>query len=274
MNNNIILINGKLLIEVKIIHIVQIKAETVAERGEEKQTILTATAFVVGVDPITHKSVPVNPLVPTSPREQALFKSRVADIQKKKQMKLQSSDPEQYARDYDRLINNVYAKGAANNAVFMGETAIDSTSLMLPQDRNLNDKVFGGYLMRHAYELAYANTSLLMKSYPTFVSMDGASFLNPVSVGTVLNMKSMVVLSEEGSNGPTMQIRIVAESTDVNTGLKQTTNEFYFTLASEKETQVPTVIPKTDEEKRLWVDAHRRRERGILERSHSLKSSK
>ena len=37
--------------------------------------------------------------------------------------------------------------------VWMGDTTLSKTLLMFPQERNVHQKVFGGYLMRLAYEV-------------------------------------------------------------------------------------------------------------------------
>lgn len=38
--------------------------------------------------------------------------------------------------------------------VWMGDTSLGKTLLMFPQERNIHQKVFGGYLMRLAYEVS------------------------------------------------------------------------------------------------------------------------
>ena len=45
---------------------------------------------------------------------------------------------------------------AREDAVFADETALSATLISFPQDRNLHGKVFGGFLMRQAFEIAFA----------------------------------------------------------------------------------------------------------------------
>lgn len=225
-----------------------------------KNTVLTTRITMVGVDPVTQRPVKINPLRPTTPIEQRVFDIGEANKQRKKK-----------ARAEENLLElNEMVVSKPDNTVWMEETMIDSNFLMLPQDRNLNDKIFGGYLMRRAYELAHANTSLFMKSYPTFVSMDEAVFLKPIQIGTVLNLKSTIVLSE-GNPDQTVQVRVVAEVAHVNTGVREIANVFHFTLASsEADAQLPRVIPKTDDERKLWAQAKRRHAQGVRDRNAIL----
>ncbi|KAL0575464.1 hypothetical protein V5O48_006499 [Marasmius crinis-equi] len=39
-----------------------------------------------------------------------------------------------------------------DNLVYMSETRVEKCMLMFPQERNVHQKIFGGYLMRLAYE--------------------------------------------------------------------------------------------------------------------------
>jgi hypothetical protein len=53
----------------------------------------------------------------------------------------------------------------------MTATALASTELMQPQERNRSGKIFGGFLMRQAYELAYSvNQSQAFKAHGLYVS--------------------------------------------------------------------------------------------------------
>ena len=54
------------------------------------------------------------------------------------------------------------------------------------------NKIFGGFLMREAFELAWANTFVCIKSRPTVVCMDDINFRKPVEVGSLLYLSSQV----------------------------------------------------------------------------------
>lgn len=52
--------------------------------------------------------------------------------------------------------------------------------------------VFGGYLMREAFELAYTNACAFLRGRPYTVSMDDVAFRRPVPIGSILHFTSHV----------------------------------------------------------------------------------
>ncbi|CAG8725864.1 8794_t:CDS:10, partial [Funneliformis mosseae] len=79
------------------------------------------------------------------------------------------------------------------NMKWMDETIMESVTLMQPQKRSLHGFIFGGYLMKLAYELAFSNASVFLKSRPTFLALDEISFRKPVHIGSILIMTSQIV---------------------------------------------------------------------------------
>ena len=67
-----------------------------------------------------------------------------------------------------------------------------------PQERNTNGKMFGGSLMRGAYELARTVAYVFggPGSRPFLVASDRIAFLSPVEVGSVLEFTGSVVYCE------------------------------------------------------------------------------
>lgn len=45
-----------------------------------------------------------------------------------------------------------------------------------PQQRNMHGRIFGGFLMRRAFELGFATTYLFAGSRPSFVRVDEVTF--------------------------------------------------------------------------------------------------
>ncbi|KAI7880257.1 putative acyl-CoA hydrolase [Mucor mucedo] len=289
-----------------------IKAETVPE-GERrlpkskienpenlgilsKNTVLATRFTMVAIDPATHKPVKVNPLKLTSPAEERLFEMAEANKKRKRRaaetgLHRQPPTPEERLDIHDIFLQySQYTNGTGDDAfmnsqssdemqplpsnlVWMRDTKIESNFLMQPQDRNLHNNIFGGYLMRRAYELAYANTALFMKtSSPTLLSMDEVTFRKPVHVGTLLNLRSGIVLSE-GYPHRSVQVRVIAEVINIEKGTRETTNVFHFTLASGNDkVKLRRILPKTYAETMLWIDAKRRRFQGIHARHAMLEA--
>lgn len=54
----------------------------------------------------------------------------------------------------------------------MSETDVGSAQLMHPQESNVHGKIFGGYLMRLAYESAYSTACIFARSPVEFIALE------------------------------------------------------------------------------------------------------
>lgn len=111
-------------------------------------------------------------------------------------------------------------KEKPSNIVFMKDTNVKSTMFMQPQYRNRHSyMIFGGYLMRQTFELAYCCAASFSHSLPRFVSLDSLTFNTPVPVGSVLHMDATVVYTEhlhESTSKPKVA-SVTDQSIDGNT---------------------------------------------------------
>lgn len=139
----------------------------------------------------------------------------------------------------------------ADNTVWMENTRLKNLLICHPQSRNLYNKIFGGFLMREAFELAWANTCTHIKSRPSVIAMDDVMFRKPVEVGSLLYLSSQIVYTK----GSYLQTRVHAEVVDPKTGNVDTTNVFHFHFTSKKE--FPDVVPMSYGEYMLHLDGVR-----------------
>ncbi|KAJ3825325.1 Thioesterase/thiol ester dehydrase-isomerase [Lentinula raphanica] len=160
----------------------------------------------------------------------------------------------------------------------MGETRVERCMLMFPQERNVHQKIFGGYLMRLAYELGFSNASMFCRGRVRFLALDEISFKLPVPIGSILRLESVILyddffkLREESGEENVYQlvhVGVKANVVDIKTGTEKTTNEFRFTWRSEERLKgnagesglgpqkVRKVVPKTYREAMLWLEARR-----------------
>ena len=95
-------------------------------------------------------------------------------------------------------------------------------------------------------------------------SVDNISFKHPIQLGNVVTLKAKVTRSFSSS----MEVRIDVEAEDVPSGRKMESNSAYFTFVAMDEhgkpTEVPEVIPQTDDEKNLYESALRRRQLRLI----------
>ena len=158
-----------------------------------------------------------------------------------------------------------------------------SSQIMQPQYRNRhNFMIFGGFLLKQTFELAFCCAAAFSHSRPTFVSLDPSTFENPVPVGSVLYLTATVAytdpplattpddmhrasdvgssLQDEASDSDytRVQIRIDSKVRNIEHGETKPTGQFNYTFLVAKDIKI---MPKTYSEFMIWVDAKRRAER-------------
>ncbi|KAG1708488.1 Acyl-coenzyme A thioesterase 9, mitochondrial [Nymphon striatum] len=140
--------------------------------------------------------------------------------------------------------------------------------------RNIHNKVFGGFLMVQAYELAYATSLVFSKSRPFITYVDDILFRKPVEIGSLLYLLSQVAYTD----GDNMQIRVHAYVKNPELGTQDTTNVFHFTFKTVDKKAVPEVIPMAYHvfdfaEAMLYLDGKRHLEEALSNGSHAPSSS-
>ncbi|KAH8550571.1 acyl-CoA thioester hydrolase [Umbelopsis sp. PMI_123] len=256
-------------------------------------TLLATRFTMVAIDSATLKSVKVNSLKLLSPQDHTLFRFAEDSKARKRraaEVSLSKTPPTQEERLY---IHDVYLKYSEyddnkkplpKDMAWMEDTRMESNYIMQPQDRNIHNNIFGGYLMRRAYELAFADASIFLKSRcPNLLSMDEVTFRRPVHVGSLLKLTSHIVYAE-GYPHRSFQVRVVAEVADIEKDLREVTNVFYFTLSTRdpdgnrphshkllEEPPVRRILPRTYAESMLWLEGKRGRVQGVRARQALMK---
>lgn len=138
----------------------------------------------------------------------------------------------------------------------MSDTVLKSAMIMQPQDRNRhNFMIFGGFLLKQTFELAFCCAASFSHARPNFVALDPSTFENPVPVGSVLYLRATVSYTEPEGKFTRVQVRVDSKVRDVEHGSKKSTGMFNYTFLVEKDIQV---MPQHYGEFMLWVDARRR----------------
>lgn len=157
----------------------------------------------------------------------------------------------------------------------MDDGKLQSSQIMQPQYRNRhNFMIFGGFLLKATFELAFCCAASFSHSRPSFLSLDPSTFDNPVPVGSVLYLTATVAYTDpplvdidghtsvsdspKKSRYTRVQIRVDSKVRDIEHGQTKPTGQFNYTFLLEKDIKV---IPRTYEEFMIWLDAKRRVER-------------
>ena len=78
---------------------------------------------------------------------------------------------------------------APRDVVPSSATRTENIFVAQPQQRNLSGRIFGGFLLRRAFELAFATTYVFGGDRPVFKQVSDMDFLRPVDVGDLLRLK-------------------------------------------------------------------------------------
>lgn len=152
----------------------------------------------------------------------------------------------------------------------MSDSILKSAMIMQPQDRNRhNFMIFGGFLLKQTFELAFCCAASFAHARPNFLALDPSTFENPVPVGSVLYLRATVAYTEpqtregggrEGSKFTKVQVRVDAKVRDVEHGTKKVAGMFSYTFLVERDIHI---MPKGYGEFMVWLDARRRAKNAI-----------
>ncbi|HET6768837.1 MAG TPA: acyl-CoA thioesterase [Chitinophagaceae bacterium] len=149
------------------------------------------------------------------------------------------------------------AKKAADSLVVM-------TELVLPNDTNTFGNLMGGRLM-YWMDIAAALAAMKHCGSPVVTaSVDNISFEAPIKLSNVVHIEAKVSRSFNTS----MEVHMKVWGEDVLHQYKYKSNEAYYTFVAldpnGKPRSVASMIPETDEEKKLFEGALRRRQLRLI----------
>ena len=131
---------------------------------------------------------------------------------------------------------------------YVKETHVIMHELILPNDTNNLDTVFGGKVMQYMDLCAAMSAYKFARTAVVTASVDRLDFLAPARVGDMLILKSSVNYSHNSS----MEIGVRIDAENVKTGKTRHTATAYLTFVSLDESGKPLasndIIPETEVE--------------------------
>ena len=151
------------------------------------------------------------------------------------------------------------------------ESQVIMHELILPNDTNNLDTVFGGKVMQYMDLCAAMSAYKFARTAVVTASVDRLDFLAPARVGDMLILKSSVNYYHNTS----MEIGVRIDAENVKTGKIRHTASAYLTFVSLDKSGKPQelshkIIPESDDEKRRYNEGKERH----IERIERLKDKR
>ncbi|KAL1072526.1 hypothetical protein V6Z11_D11G159800 [Gossypium hirsutum] len=201
--------------------------QSLKEESDVSHSVALAANFIfVARDSKTGKAAAVNRLSPETEREKFLFEEAEARSKLRKKKR------------------------------------VDRRKLENGEQRNIHGRIFGGFLMHRAFELAFSTAYVFAGLVPCFLEVDHVDFLRPVDVGDFLRLTSCVLYTKlENPDQPLINVEVVAHVTRPEIRSSEVSNTFYFTFSVRPEAKatkngfkIRNVVPATEEEARRILE--------------------
>ena len=142
----------------------------------------------------------------------------------------------------------------------MRERRLTMTVLMTPDLVNFSGNVHGGAILRLLDQVAYACASRYCGCYVVTLSVDQVFFKQAIHVGELVTFLAQV--NHTGKSSMEIGIKVVTENT--RSGECRHAMSCFFTMIAVDENRkpipAPTVVPATDEDRRRFAAAAKRKE--------------
>lgn len=141
---------------------------------------------------------------------------------------------------------------------YVKDSSVIMHELILPNDTNNLDTVFGGKVMQYMDLCAAMSAYKFARTAVVTASVDRLDFLAPARVGDMLILKSSVNYSHNSS----MEVGVRIDAENVKTGKRHHTATAYLTFVSLDEDgnsqKIPSIIPESEDEKRRYGEGEQR----------------
>lgn len=139
-------------------------------------------------DSQTGKAALVNRLLPETEEEKLLYEG--AEARSKLRKRKNRGDMWELENGDINRLDALLAEGrifcdmpalADRDSILLRDTGLENSLICQPQQRNIHGRIFGGFLMQRAFELAFSTAYVFAGMVPYFLEVDHVDFLKPVS---------------------------------------------------------------------------------------------
>ena len=199
---------------------------------QEKTCILSTLFYFVARCPESGKSAQVNRLVAETDLDRQRMNQGILNKEKRLRAKANSLHVGLPTTEELEIIHSFFMDeskekiGTPKKTVDMGSTHQRSLILCSHQQRNIHNKIFGGYLCRSAFELAFSTAYMFSGRRPYFSALGDVTFNSPVEIGSILDLRSAVVYTEKND----VQVHVTARVHRPEDHTIVKTNDFAFSF--------------------------------------------
>lgn len=204
------------------------------------------------------ESYPLPPLDYESEIEKERYRA-ARERRKAYRLQLDALDEPPTKEEYHHLRALHQAQEKENfDGLLAGNLIRSNWERMYPEQENVPEKIFGGYVIRRAFELALMHAEEIVSDRPVFVRVNRINFLQPIRIGDKLDFTSRIVYTGDTS----ISIEIDIERTSLDKVTRALSNTCVFTFVNVDDEMnpqpVPKVYPTTYDEDERYLKALRR----------------
>lgn len=142
----------------------------------------------------------------------------------------------------------------------VSDSRVEIAQVMYPEHANPAGNVHGGYILKIVDQAAAIAGARHTHQNVVTASVDRMDFISPVYIGNLVFAKASINYTGKTS----MEIGVRVEAECIRTGTHTHVGSAYLTFVAlddnDKPTEIPQIIPETEEEKRRYMEAQNRRE--------------
>lgn len=138
------------------------------------------------------------------------------------------------------------------NSCWMSDSYQTTTLHAFPDHRNINNTIFGGFILRKATEISYVTACIYCAGRPEMECVMDVGFFSTICVDSFIKFTAYVVYTHENF----MQIMCAVTAISASNYEQSTTNACHFTIRDKR--NVKEVLPSTYQET-LWYIGGRKK---------------
>ncbi len=148
----------------------------------------------------------------------------------------------------------------------ISESRVEIAQVMMPEHSNAAGNVHGGYILKLVDQAGAIVAARHTHLNCVTASLDRMDFISPVFIGNLTFAKASVNYTGRTS----MEIGVRIEAECLKTGTHTHVGSAYLTFVAlgddDKPVEIPQILPETEEEKRRYEEAKKRKENRIKHR--------